>query len=155
MKKSGRLPACPKCGVRGKAVRYGRIASGKQRWRCKTCRYQFVRDRSGAVPSRKLTAARELIEDWLLEKRLGLSASRLIDIARRLGVSRTWVQNLANKIRTSEELRLEWARQRMQEEVDRERAKGYWVWWTEEATEVEAEQKQVRHAPRQLRLFPD
>ena len=35
------LPCCPQCGSR-RLIRYG-IVSGKQRWRCKRCRYQFTR----------------------------------------------------------------------------------------------------------------
>jgi insertion element IS1 protein InsB len=34
-------PCCPRCGSR-RLVRYG-IVAGKQRWRCKRCRYQFTR----------------------------------------------------------------------------------------------------------------
>ena len=32
---------CPRCGSR-RLIRYG-IVAGKQRWRCKRCRYQFTR----------------------------------------------------------------------------------------------------------------
>jgi transposase-like protein len=35
------LPHCSRCGSR-RLIRFGFVA-GKQRWRCKRCRYQFTR----------------------------------------------------------------------------------------------------------------
>jgi insertion element IS1 protein InsB len=35
------LPCCPRCGSR-RLIRFGFVA-GRQRWRCKRCRYQFTR----------------------------------------------------------------------------------------------------------------
>jgi transposase-like protein len=35
------LPPCPQCGSR-RLIRFG-IVAGRQRWRCKRCRYQFTR----------------------------------------------------------------------------------------------------------------
>jgi transposase-like protein len=48
-------PCCPQCGSR-RLIRYG-IVAGKQRWRCRRCRYQFIRpDRHGTPEPTKRAA---------------------------------------------------------------------------------------------------
>jgi transposase-like protein len=42
------LPCCPQCGSR-RIIRFG-IVAGKQRWRCKRCRYQFTRPEGHGAP---------------------------------------------------------------------------------------------------------
>src|SRR3954467_11610313 len=48
-------PCCPQCGSR-RLIRYG-IVAGKQRWRCKRCRYQFTRLEGHGTPEPTKRAA--------------------------------------------------------------------------------------------------
>jgi IS1 family transposase/transposase-like protein len=49
------LPPCPRCGSR-RLIRFG-IVAGKQRWRCKRCRYQFTRLEGHSTPEPTKRAA--------------------------------------------------------------------------------------------------
>jgi insertion element IS1 protein InsB len=49
------LPHCPRCGSR-RLIRFGFVA-GKQRWRCKRCRYQFTRPEGHGTPEPTRRAA--------------------------------------------------------------------------------------------------
>ncbi|QQP93975.1 transposase (plasmid) [Skermanella sp. TT6] len=41
-------PCCPRCGSR-RVIRFGFVA-GRQRWRCRRCRYQFTRPEEDGTP---------------------------------------------------------------------------------------------------------
>ena len=49
------LPCCPRCGSH-RLIRFGFVA-GKQRWRCKRCRYQFTRSEVHGTPEPTRCAA--------------------------------------------------------------------------------------------------
>jgi len=49
------LPCCPQCGSR-RLIRFG-IVAGKQRRRCKRCRYQFTRPDGHGTPEPTKRAA--------------------------------------------------------------------------------------------------
>jgi insertion element IS1 protein InsB len=57
------LPHCPRCGRR-RLIRFGFVA-GKQRWRCKRCRYQFTRPEGHGTPEPTRRAAVSLYGDGL------------------------------------------------------------------------------------------
>ncbi|KFJ03532.1 transposase, partial [Bifidobacterium subtile] len=44
--RSGRARKCPLCG--GPMQKYGRAASGRQRWRCRACKLSMVAGNGGA-----------------------------------------------------------------------------------------------------------
>jgi insertion element IS1 protein InsB len=48
-------PCCPRCGSR-RLIRFG-IVAGRQRWRCKRCRYQFTRLEGHGTPEPTKRAA--------------------------------------------------------------------------------------------------
>jgi insertion element IS1 protein InsB len=48
-------PCCPRCGSR-RLIRFGFVA-GRQRWRCKRCRYQFTRPEGHGTPEPTKRAA--------------------------------------------------------------------------------------------------
>ena len=80
---------CPSCSSQ-LIVKNGYVASGKQKYRCKTCGRQFVEN-----PENKnqaiLEETIELIDKLLLE-RLALAG-----IVRATGVSAKWLQTYVNK----------------------------------------------------------
>ena len=78
---------CPKCQS-SQVIKYGHTHYGKPRFRCQSCRRQFVEN-----PTRQPIdeQTRRLIDKLLLE-RLALSA-----IARVAGVSERWLQMYVNQ----------------------------------------------------------
>jgi transposase-like protein len=48
-------PCCPQCGSQ-RLIRFG-FVTGKQRWRCKRCRYQFTRLEGHGTPEPTKRAA--------------------------------------------------------------------------------------------------
>uniref|UniRef100_UPI00041BE253 IS1/IS1595 family N-terminal zinc-binding domain-containing protein n=1 Tax=Rubidibacter lacunae TaxID=582514 RepID=UPI00041BE253 len=80
------MPQCPSCQAQH-TVKNGRIHTGKQRFLCKQCGYQFVEN-----PTHKIIDAdtRALIDRLLLERipRAG--------IARAVQVSEQWLQDYVN-----------------------------------------------------------
>jgi insertion element IS1 protein InsB len=77
---------CPNCQS-SQSIKYGRIHSGKQRYRCNDCGRQFVEDSNYQLISRE---TRELVDRLLLE-RLSLAG-----IARAAQVSLRWLQYYVN-----------------------------------------------------------
>ncbi|MDX2271045.1 MAG: IS1 family transposase [Cyanobacteriota bacterium] len=78
---------CPDCQS-SEVVKYGKIHSGKQRYRCHSCHRQFV-----LKPNRiKVSSQVKAFIDKLLLERLSLAA-----IARVIGVSLTWLQKYVNR----------------------------------------------------------
>jgi transposase-like protein len=81
------MVSCSKCGS-DHTVKDGHIHTGKQRYLCRECGYQYVEDPSHyTVPVEK----RSLI-DRLLHERLSLAG-----IARAVEVSETWLQGYVTK----------------------------------------------------------
>ena len=82
------LPPCPRCGA-AHVVRNGKTAAGSVNLLCRGCGRRFVPDpkRASVTPDREAVVRRLLLE------RLSLRA-----IARATGVSRSWVQRLANAV---------------------------------------------------------
>ena len=78
---------CPKCGSK-KIVKNGMTSYGKQNYRCKNCKRQFVKDNNKKTISQQ---TKDLIDDLLLEK------VPLAGIARVAKVSESWLQNYVNK----------------------------------------------------------
>jgi transposase-like protein len=78
---------CPKC-LSTQIIKYGNTHYGKPRFRCQTCKRQFVEDATRQPIDR---ATRQLIDKSLLE-RLALAA-----IARVTGVSERWLQMYVNQ----------------------------------------------------------
>lgn len=81
------MSVCPSCESEW-VVKNGRIHSGKQNHKCKTCSRQFVLN-----PTKKTIseATKERIDRLLLEK------LPLAGIARVEGVSETWLQGYVNQ----------------------------------------------------------
>ena len=80
------MPSCPKCSAE-RTVKNGRIHTGKQRFLCRGCGYQFVEN---PTDKRIDQATRELIERLLLE-RLSMAG-----IAQAVQVSEQWLQDYVN-----------------------------------------------------------
>jgi insertion element IS1 protein InsB len=77
---------CPNCQS-SQTIKYGRIHTGKQRYRCTDCGRQFVENSSYQLVSRE---KRELV-DRLLVERISLAG-----IARAAQVSLHWLQYYVN-----------------------------------------------------------
>jgi insertion element IS1 protein InsB len=78
---------CPSCQSES-FVKNGRIHNGKQRFKCKICRRQFVENPTKKVISPELIT----ISDKLLLEKISLAG-----ISRSLGISETWLQKYVNK----------------------------------------------------------
>ena len=78
---------CPNCNSTH-IIKYGRIHTGKQRYRCNGCGRQFVENPSFQPIS---VETRELIDRLLLER------ISLAGIARAAQVSPRWLQNYVNQ----------------------------------------------------------
>lgn len=77
---------CPQChGTH--VVKNGTIHSGKPKWRCRTCRRQFVTNPT----NRRISDATKQLIDKLLLERLSLAG-----IVRSTGVSARWLQSYVN-----------------------------------------------------------
>ncbi len=86
LKKDNSKCKCPSCGSEN-VVKNGHIHNGKQRYVCKDCGRQFVKDPQNAPISQEM---KDLIDKLLLE-RLSIAA-----IARITGVSESWLQKYIN-----------------------------------------------------------
>ena len=80
------MPICPECQAT-RTVKNGHIHTGKQRYLCRQCGYQFVEN-----PTNKRidSETRELIDRLLLER------ISMADIARAVQVSEQWLQDYVN-----------------------------------------------------------
>ncbi len=78
---------CPSCGSKD-IVKNGRIHNGKQNFKCKACRRQFVEDPQN---QRIAQPTKDLIDKLLLEK------MPLAGIARVCDVSESWLQDYVNR----------------------------------------------------------
>ena len=86
------MTSCPKCRSE-RTIKSGRIASGKQRFRCKNCGRQFTPDADWKPVSPE---TRDIV-DRLLLQRLSLRG-----IVRATGVSRSWLRrHAASKFRAA------------------------------------------------------
>lgn len=83
---------CPNCQS-SQIIKYGRIHTGKQRYRCHDCGRQFVENPSHRPISRE---TRELVDRLLLER------IALAGIARAAQVSVRWLQDYVNRKLESE-----------------------------------------------------
>ena len=88
---------CPNCNS-SHIIKYGRIHTGKQRYRCNGCGRQFVENPSFQPIS---VETRELIDRLLLER------ISLAGIARAAQVSPRWLQDYVNRKLESEPEELE------------------------------------------------
>jgi transposase-like protein len=80
------MPTCPECQAT-RPVKNGHIHTGKQRYLCRQCGYQFVEhptDKRIDQPTRELL-------DWLLLERLSMAG-----IARAVQMSEQWLQDYVN-----------------------------------------------------------
>lgn len=80
------MPCCPTCGSK-QTVKNGHIHTGKQRFLCRSCGRQFVKDPANKVID---SQTRQLIDRLLLE-RLSMAG-----IARAGQVSEQWLQDYVN-----------------------------------------------------------
>jgi transposase-like protein len=80
------MPTCSKCNST-RTVKNGRIHTGKQRFLCRNCGYQFVEQ---PTDKRIDQATRDLVDRLLLE-RLSMAG-----IARGAQVSEQWLQDYVN-----------------------------------------------------------
>ncbi len=85
------MPRCPECGSE-RVVKNGRIHTGKQNHRCRSCGRQFVEE-----PQQKRISeeTKELIDKLLLER------ISLAGIARVCDVSERWLQSYVNHLYAS------------------------------------------------------
>ena len=81
-------PLCPQCGS-NEIVYNGRNPNGKQKYKCKNCRHQYVENPDWKEISKD---TKETIKKLLIER------ITLAGISRSVGVSKTWLQKFANKI---------------------------------------------------------
>jgi transposase-like protein len=79
--------ACPSCNATH-IVKNGKIHNGKQNFKCRECRRQFVQDPQNKIIDQ---ATKTLIDKLLLEK------IPLAGIARVVGVSEPWLQSDVNE----------------------------------------------------------
>ena len=77
---------CPNCQS-SQIIKYGRIHTGKQRYRCHDCGRQFVENSNYQLISHE---TRELVDRLLLER------IPLAGIARAAQVSQRWLQDYVN-----------------------------------------------------------
>ena len=80
------MPTCPECTAK-RTVKNGHIHTGKQRYLCRTCGYQFVEH---PTDKRISQDTRELIDRLLLER------ISMAGIARAVQVSEQWLQDYVN-----------------------------------------------------------
>lgn len=80
------LPDCPSCKS-NLIVKNGKIHNGKQNYKCRNCRRQFVKDPQNKVINHE---TKDLIDKLLLEK------IPLAGIARVADVSEPWLQGYVN-----------------------------------------------------------
>ena len=81
------MPTCPSCESEA-VVKNGRIHTGKQNYKCKSCGRQFVEDpQNKRIPQ----SSKDLVDKLLLEK------IPLAGIARVCDVSESWLQAYVNR----------------------------------------------------------
>ncbi|WP_159789325.1 IS1/IS1595 family N-terminal zinc-binding domain-containing protein [Sodalinema gerasimenkoae] len=80
------MPHCPDCNSK-RTVKNGHIHTGKQRYLCRNCGRQFVKNPTNKVID---TPTRELIDRLLLER------IPMAGIARAVQVSEQWLQDYVN-----------------------------------------------------------
>jgi len=91
------MPTCPHCQVT-RIVKNGHIHTGKQRYLCRQCGYQFVEH---PTDKRIDQSTRELIDRLLLER------ISMAGIARAVQVSEQWLQDYVNDKATQTATRAE------------------------------------------------
>lgn len=80
------MPTCPRCQATH-TVKNGHIHTGKQRYLCRHCSYQFIEH---PADKRIDQSTRELVERLLLER------ISMAGIARAVQVSEQWLQDYVN-----------------------------------------------------------
>ncbi len=82
------MPKCPECGSE-RVVKNGRIHTGKQNHRCRSCGRQFVEN----PQQKRISEETKVLIDKLLLERMSLAA-----IARVCDVSERWLQSYVNHL---------------------------------------------------------
>jgi len=71
-------PRCPECRDRGRAIKWGKDASGVQRYRCKVCSKTFAERESNPLPGLRIGVERATLIVSLLSEGMGIRGTSRI-----------------------------------------------------------------------------